>query len=198
MNDRRVPCLPAAAVAIVLVAACGTVASPTPTSTPQPSPAVAASGTPTPNRPAGIPSPIVTDPGGVATAIGDITVPGGARLLPAYIPSGMTATVRTYQNAYAVTYVDDLHTRVVDFSVNVGANPALLTGANWSQSYQQFRGVRTLYTVYDTTAPLSQRYLLWPSEKGIATGPPGPVYFLGATGLTEAEFFRIANSLQQV
>jgi hypothetical protein len=45
---------------------------------------------------------------------------------------------------------------------------------------------------------MSQRYLLWPDEKGIATGPPGPDYFLGATGLTEVEFFRIANSLQPV
>jgi len=197
MNDRRVSLLPAALAAMVLLAGCGTVATSSPTGAPRTSP-TAAPVTPTPGRPSGIPSPIVTDPGGVTAAIGEIALPDGARLLPAYLPSGMTATVRTYQNAYAVTYTDDLHTRVVDLSVNTGFNPALLSGDRWSQSYQQFRGVRTLYTVYDTTAPLSQRYLLWPSEKGIATGPAGPVYFLGATGLTEVEFFRIANSLQPV
>jgi hypothetical protein len=197
MNDRRVTCLPAALTAIVLVAGCGTVAPSAPTGTPRTSPTVA-SVTPAPSRPGGIPSPIVTDPGAVTAAIGAIDVPGGTRLLPAYLPPGMTATVRTYPHAYQVTYTDDLVTRIVDLAVNAGANPPPITGSNGSQTYQQFRGARTLYTVYDTTAPLSQRYLLWPSEKGIATGPAGPVYFLAATGLTEVEFFRIANSLQPV
>lgn len=197
MKDRSVTCLLAALAAIVVVSGCGRVATaPATTASPRLSPTIAATATPTPNRV--IPSPIVTDPGGVAAAIGEIVVPGGARLLPAYVPPGMSAIVRTYQQSYAVTYTDDLHTREVTLSVNAGANPPPVTGPNPSSSHLLFRGVRTQYTIYDTTAPMSHRYLLWPDEKGIATGPPGPDYFLGATGLTEVEFFRIANSLEPV
>ena len=56
--------------------------------------------------------------------------------------------------------------------------------------------------LFDTTAPLSQRYLLW-QEPGtwspkVVAGMPRIEYFLSASGLTEAEFFRVADSLQPV
>ena len=80
-------------------------------------------------------------------------------------------------------------------------NPPPLTGAAGSQTYRQFRGVMAEYTVYDTTAPMSQRYLLW-QEPGTWAQPhvglPGIEYYLGASGLTEPEFFRVADSLQPV
>jgi hypothetical protein len=54
------------------------------------------------------------------------------------------------------------------------------------------------YFVYDTTAPTSQRYLSW-IEPGSMTNPqladPGVPYFLSATGLTDQEFWQVANSL---
>ena len=204
MNDRRPTCLLAALAAIVFVSGCGRVAtSPATTAPPRPAPTSAAAATPTPGG--GIPKPIATDPGGVAAVIGEIVIPGGQPLLPAYVPPGMSASVRTYQgqgvvhgDAYNVTYTDDTHTTEITLSVNAGANPPPVTGPNPGSSHITFRGARTQYTVYDTTAPTSQRYLMWPDDKGIATGPPGPDYFLGATGLTEAEFFRVANSLQAV
>jgi hypothetical protein len=197
MKERTATCLLAALAAIGAISGCGTVAgSPATTAPPRLSPTIAVRATPSPISV--LPSPIVTDPGGVAGAIGEILVPGGERLLPAYVPPGMSAIVTTHEHSYTVTYTDDLHAREVTLSVNAGANPPPSTGPNPSQSHLQFRGVRTLYTVYDTTAPMSQRYLLWPDEKGIASGPPGPDFFLGATGLTEVEFFRIANSLQAV
>lgn len=204
MNDRRATCLLAALAAIGLVSGCGRVAaSPTTATQPRPAPTTAAAATPTPGNV--VPRPIVTDPGGVAGALGEIVITGGERVLPAYVPPGMTASVRTHRadlsyqkDWYEVTYADDLHTREITLSVNAGANPPPVTGPNPGSSHLEFRGVRTLYTVYDTTAPMSQRYLMWPDEKGIATGPPGPDYFLGATGLTEVEFFRIANSLEPV
>jgi hypothetical protein len=195
MRDRVVTCLLAALGAIMLVSGCGTVApSPATTAASRTSPAVAATATPAPHSV--LPSPIVTDPGGVAAAIGQVVVPGGARLLPAYVPAGMSAIVRAYPQYYTVTYSDDPHEREFTLEVNAGANPPPAIGPNHSQSFLDFRGVRTLYTVFDTTAPTSQRYLEWPDEKGIATGPPGPDYLLSASGLTEDEFFRIANSLQ--
>ncbi|HYW22664.1 MAG TPA: hypothetical protein VE953_00785 [Terriglobales bacterium] len=204
MNDPRATSLLAGLAAIVFVSGCGQVAaSPATAPPPPPSPTSVVPATPTPANV--IPTPIVTDPGGVAAAIAGLVIPGGERLLPADVPPGMSASVRTHKadrgypmDSYVVTYTDDLHTREITLSVDAGANPPPATDPNHSQSYIQFRGVRTLYTIFDTTAPTSQRYLLWPDEKGISTGPRGPDYFIGASGLTEVEFFRIANSLQPV
>jgi hypothetical protein len=141
---------------------------------------------------------VVTDLAGVAVSISGTVVPGGDRLLPGYLPSGLTASVTVYPNSYSVTYDDDQHTREISLLVNVGANPPPATAPGRSSTYIQFRGRRASYVVYDATAPLSLRHLLWPDEKGIATGPAGPDYLLSSTGLTEAEFFRVANSLQPV
>jgi hypothetical protein len=205
MNNRRATCLLATVAAIVMVSGCGRVATtPSTAAPPQPASMTAAAATPTPSNV--IPTPIATDPGGVAAAIGEIVIrDGGERLLPAYVPPGMSASVRTHKadanyqrDWYEVTYTDDLHTREIALSVDAGANPPPVTGPNPGSSHIQFRGARTQYTIYDTTAPTSQRYLMWPDEKGIATGPAGPDYFLGASGLTEVEFFQIANSLQPV
>jgi hypothetical protein len=204
MNDRWTTCLLGALGAIVVISGCGVVeTSPTGAAQPRPAPTTAAAATPTPGRV--IPGPIATDPGGVAAAISEIVIPGGERLLPAYLPAGMSASVQAHKadpgyqkDWYEVTYTDDLHTRDITISVDAGANPPPATDPNHSQGHLQFRGVRTLYTVFDTTAPTSARYLLWPDDKGIATGPAGPDYFLSASGLTEAEFFRVANSLQPV
>lgn len=201
MTNPRLTCLPAALAAIALAASCGSPATsagtPQPTASPRPSIPVA---TATPNRVSDLPSPVVTAREGVAAAVGVTVLTGAPKLVPAYIPSGMTATVRATPQSYTVQYTDDLHTREIGFQVNVGSNPPPVTGPNGSSTHIQFRGVRTQYTVYDTTAPLSQRYLLWPDVKGTpeGVGPPGVGYFLSSTGLTEAEFFRVANSLQPV
>lgn len=204
MNHRTATCLLAGLAAIVFVSGCGQVAaSPVSAAPSRPSPASATPATPTPGSV--IPTPIVTDPAGVAVAIGDIVIPGGERLLPAYVPPGMSASVRTHKadpsyqkDSYEVTYTDELHTREITLSVDAGATPPPATDPNHSQRDIQFRSVRTLYTVFDTTAATSQRYLLWPDVKGIATGPAGPDYFLAASGMTESEFFRVANSLRPV
>jgi hypothetical protein len=136
----------------------------------------------------------------VAAVIRTVDAGGAARLLPTDLPPGMSAVVRTFPHSYLVTYSDDLHTRMISISVNAGANPPPITGGSGSQTHRTFQGRRALYTVYDTTAPLSQRYLMWPDDKGIASAPPGPQpdYYLGSTGLTESEFLRVADSLQPV
>jgi hypothetical protein len=181
MNDRRAACLLAALAVIVFGSGCGQVAaspaSPATAAAPLPSPTSAAPATPTPGSV--IPTPIVTDPGGVAAAIGGLVIPGGERLLPAYLPPGLSASVRTHKadpsyqrDSYEVTYTDDLHTREITLSVDAGANPPPATDPNHSQGDIQFRSVRALYTVYDTTAATSQRYLMWPDMKGGARLPP--------------------------
>jgi hypothetical protein len=203
MNHRCVTCLPAALAAVALLAGCGSVATSRSTVTAPPSPAATGSAPPTPT-PKGIliPTPTVLPPSAdPAAAIRETVTAGDPRLLPTYVPSGMSAAVSVSPISYTLSYTDDQHTRDFRLAVNVGANPPPLTGPNGSQSHPQFRGVRALYTVYDTTAPLSQRYLLW-QEPGTWSQPliglPGIEYFLSASGLTEAEFFRVADSLQPV
>lgn len=204
MTYRWATCLLAALAALALLAGCGSVSTSRSTVTAQTSPAVTGSArlTPAPT-PKGIPIPTLTvapsaDP---AAAIRATVTAGDPRLLPTSVPTGMSATVRVSPISYTVTYTDDLHTRDLSLAVNEGVNPPPLTGPNGSQSYPQFRGVRTLYTVYDTAAPLSQRYLLW-QEPGSWSQPlvglPGIEYFISASGLTEAEFFRVADSLQPI
>ena len=55
------------------------------------------------------------------------------------------------------------------------------------------------YFVYDATDALSNRWLMW-IEPGTMANPqlkvPGVPYFLSATGLTDAEFWQVANSLR--
>ena len=130
-----------------------------------------------------------------------VVTAGDPRLLPRYVPGGMSATVSATPIGYEVSYTDDLHTRDLLLAVNQGMNPPPLTGVAGSQTYPQFRGVRALYTVYDTTAPMSRRYLAW-QEPGTWAQPlvglPGIEYFLGGSGLTESEFFQVAASLQPV
>lgn len=204
MNHRCMTCVPAALAATVLLAGCGSVATARSTVTAQPSPAVTGSAPPTPTpTPKGIPIPTLTvapaaDP---AAAIRATVTAGDPRLLPAYVPSGMSVTVRVSPISYTLRYTDDLHTRDLVLDVNGGVNPPPVTAPNGSQSNRQFRGVRTVYAVYDAAAPLSQRYLWW-QEPGTWSQPiagmPGIEYFLGGSGLTEAEFFRVADSLQPV
>jgi hypothetical protein len=54
------------------------------------------------------------------------------------------------------------------------------------------------YFVYDTSNPLSERWLMW-VEPGSSSStmfpPPGVPYFLSASGLTDQEFWQVANSL---
>jgi len=199
MTDRLVPRLLATLAATLLLAACRGGASSPATPPSQPSATVSGSAPPTPVA-NGLPSPIAPDPGGAVAVIRSTVTAGNPRLLPTYVPSGMTAIVRAAQASYTVRYTDDPHAREITLTVNEGVNPPPYVGSG-SQANLQFRGVRTLYTVYDATAPVSQRYLLW-HEPGTwsaaVTSMPGIEYFLSATGLTEAEFFRVAFSLQPV
>jgi hypothetical protein len=189
-----------AAVATALLAAgCGSIPRPA-TSAAQrstapavaPSPAPAATPLPTPAA--------VADP---AAVVRETVTAGDPRLLPSYVPSGMTPALLASASSFAVDYADDQHTRSIHLSLNEGANPPparTISNPNGTGTSITFRGVSTSYVVYDTTAPLSQRYLMW-QEPGTWARPvygmPGE-YFLSAAGLTEPEFYRVADSLQPV
>jgi len=194
MTDRTLRALLVGAAVPLLLAGCAGAASP-------PAGASAASATAEPT-PAGKPSYLpgsapAADP---AAVVRSTVTAGDPRLVPSYVPAGMTAAVRATAASYEVTYTDDQHTRGITLAVNQGVNPPPVPsgGANTDRS---FRGVRASYAVYDVSAPLSLRHLYW-QEPGSWSSKvfsnPGIEYFLSGTGLTEAEFFRVASSLQPV
>ena len=200
----RSPINLAAALAIMMLAGCSGATS-GPSATIQPSPALTTSAAPVPSHtPKGIPIPTTTvvatdDP---AAVIKSTVTAGDPRLLPSYVPAGMSSSsVRVSSGSYTVSYTDDQHTRNLTLAVNVGANPPPVTGTHGRETEPQFRGVKATYVVYDTTAATSQRYLTWQepgtwSQKIITL--PGIEYFLSASGLTEVEFFRVADSMKAV
>ena len=203
MTGRHLTVLPACLVALTLLAGCQAATAAGGTAPRQPSPSATGSPVSAPaHTPKGVPLPTPTTASGdPAVMVRSEVTAGDPRLLPRYVPAGMSATVSATPIGYQVSYTDDLHTRDLLLAVNQGMNPPPLTGVAGSQTYPQFRGVRALYTVYDTTAPMSQRYLTW-QEPGTWAQPhvglPGIEYFLGGSGLTESEFFRVAASLQPV
>ena len=190
----------------MLLAGCGSAATTSPAaSTVQPAAAaVTAAPAPAPTtKGILIPSPTVTASADPAAMVRAVVTAGNPRLLPGYVPSGMSPTTTASAISYMVNWTDDLHTRTLGISVNEGVNPPPLTDPNRSSTQRQLRGVQAVYAVYDTTAPGSQRYLLWYepgtwSPKLAGNGLPGIEYFLVASGVTESEFFRVADTLQPV
>jgi len=70
-------------------------------------------------------------------------------------------------------------------------------GPNSQQSQLEFRGIKATYQINDTTKPDSQRWLYWEEPGQWEFGNLNYViYYLTAEGLSEAEFWEIANSLQ--
>lgn len=132
-------------------------------------------------------------------------------LLPTWLPNGMDAVVDATPDYFTVTYRSDQRDKEIDFAIAV-ANPPPATGPHASSTRIKFRKALAPkygqagyvdYVVYDTTNPQSQRYLLWTepgtmsrSAVGEGFGGPGVPYFLSTTGLTDQEFWQIANSLQ--
>lgn len=131
-------------------------------------------------------------------------------MLPAFLPSGgpFDAFVSVTPDDFNIRYESDQRDKTITFGIVV-ANPPPGTGAHASDARVKFRNAIGLkyspngyaeYFVYDTTDPLSQRWLMW-NEPGtmtasLPTGNNMVPYFLSAEGLTNAEFWQIANSLQ--
>lgn len=120
-------------------------------------------------------------------------------LLPSWLPADLIeAQVSASEGGFAVKYVSDNRDKLVLLAIVV-PNPRP-GGPNQRSTQVRLLGVSATYFVYDATVPLSQRYLEW-AQPG--TGPAagqlkggGLPYFLSADGLTDAEFWQIANSLK--
>jgi hypothetical protein len=128
-------------------------------------------------------------------------------LLPTVLPGGpYDARVVATPDDFNIQYQSDLRDKIITFGI-VAANPPP-GGAHAADTRVRFRNAMPLkygmpgyaeYYVYDTTSPISQRWLMW-LEPGSSTNPMdfngGVYYFLSATGLTDQEFWQLANSLQ--
>ncbi len=127
-------------------------------------------------------------------------------LLPTSLPPGMDANVDVSSDTFNVTYQSDQRDKEIDFGTVV-ANPPP-GGVAPTDTAVPFRHAIAMkfrpsgyadYHVYDTTNPTSMRWLMW-IEPGTTTvggtTQSGVSYFLSATGLTDAEFWQVANSLR--
>ena len=121
----------------------------------------------------------------------------GARplLIPNGIPDEWMAAIRSDANTFSVTYTDPNSAKTITLSIALASRP-LPSGAS-SQSAPNFHGdSASLYHITVATDPRSARWLIW-TEDGTwsVPGSRGVPYVLSATGLTDMEFWRIANSL---
>ncbi len=85
-------------------------------------------------------------------------------------------------------------------SLAIAAATPRPTGEHGVDTSPNFHGDQaSVYQVADSTDPTSARGLLW-TESGPWSGwsKPGVPYGLGGFGLTDAEFWELANSLHQV
>jgi hypothetical protein len=94
-------------------------------------------------------------------------------------------------------YLSSDGARTVEFAIVVPNPPP--PGPNGLQAHPTFhRDIHALYQVDDKTQPMGYRWLMW-NEPGTWTEPnglPGVPYFLTTKGLTDADFWAIANSLK--
>ena len=144
------------------------------------------------------PTPQAVTPGEAATMVRATVTSISPVLLPAaVVGSDWRAQVRTAADSFTVTYTDPTGARQVTVS-STSANPALPI-AGTTQTHPSFHGDgRSLYQVNNSADPVSARILMW-REPGTSAHPdpsyPGVTYFVSATGLTDAEFWQVANSL---
>ena len=128
-------------------------------------------------------------------------------LLPSVLPRGpYDALVSAGADDFNIRYRSDLRDRTISFGILV-ANPPPGGASSQSRSVKFRNALGTKgtsagyaeYVVYDATVSLSNRYLEW-MEPGTMANPqlagPGIPYLLATTGLTDQEFWQIANSLQ--
>ncbi len=120
-------------------------------------------------------------------------------LLPSWLPADLAEVqVIATVEGFNVHYVNDGRDKRVSLGLVVPNPPP--GGPNERSTPVLLLGVPATYHVDDATVSLSHRYLMW-SQPG--TGPAanklksgGLPYFLSADGLTDAEFWQIANSLK--
>lgn len=116
-------------------------------------------------------------------------------LVPNVIPADWKAQVSVDATSFMSTFKSPVDSKVLTLAI-AAANPAL-PGPATTQAYPAFHGdTMSLYQVADATNPTSGRILVW-VEKGTwsVSGRAEVPYMLSSEGLTDAEFWQIANGL---
>jgi hypothetical protein len=135
-------------------------------------------------------APSITTPAGAVDQVKQVR---GLRpvLLPSAIAKDWTAEVTIWPESFSVGYRDPAGTKSITISTDLSPAPYP------NQSSPRFRNsVRTDYE-WHADDPRGPRYLVW-VEPGVQGTANTVTYFLTATGLTDAEFWAIANSLTNV
>ena len=148
-------------------------------------------------------APARLTPGQVAGALRAVTGVNPV-LLPSAIPASWTAEVRAIADYFDVVYAGPQHQHV-ELSVSI-PNPPPPSSAT-TQRTMVFRGDRSaFYQAQVQVDPNSDRYLLW-NEPGQWAGDPqiansaraqSAPYYLTSTGVSDGDFWAIANSLQPI
>jgi hypothetical protein len=126
-------------------------------------------------------------------------------LFPGWLPPGMDARVVATTDQFNLDLASDQRDKTI-FLGTVAANPSP-GGPSSSDTHVKFRNALAMkdqsagtaeYFVYDASAPRSDRWLMWlePGTTSVqGSTSPGVWYFLSASGLTDQEFWQVANSL---
>ena len=147
------------------------------------------------------PTPQSTNPAQASAAVRAAVTGAQPVLLPsAVVGANWRAQVTTTSDSFTVRYTDPTGTRQVILGEGREhePNPALPT-AKTTQTHPAFHGDwLSLYQVNDSSDLHSPRILMW-HERGAYdqsdSSYPGVPYFIVATGMTDAEFWQLANSL---
>ena len=119
-------------------------------------------------------------------------------LLPTAIPAGSDAYVAASRSRFSVTYVSKPTAHRVFFSIGMPSPPPL--GPHAVTSSRAFRGTLATYSVDEPSQPVSYRALAW-IEPGTWTAQVpanGIPYLLSATGLSDAQFWQLAGSIDAI
>jgi len=115
-------------------------------------------------------------------------------LIATWIPDDWTADVRADADTFRVTYHDVTGTKSVTLALAIASIPP--PGIESSRSAPAFHGDRTsLYQVAVGGNPRSERWLAWTEAGTSSLLTAGVPYVLSAAGLTDMEFWRLADSL---
>jgi hypothetical protein len=149
-----------------------------------------------------------TTPGAAEAYIRQNVTSSSPVLLPTWLPVTMEARILdSSTDFFNVEYRSDQRDKSISLGIVVPNPPP--GDQSSSDTEVRFRNAAPLksaqrgyaeYVVYDTTAPRSDRWLMWFEPGNMAnpqTKAAGVVpYFLSASGLTDAEFWQVANSLR--
>lgn len=151
----------------------------------------------TPTAPTPAPTPPAVSVAEAAALIGRTVTGSRPVLVPKAIPAGYSARVTVSADDFRVDYTSADDAGHIFFEIGV-AQPAPPQPGG-TQSQVRFRGVRALYQVDNQSPPTARRFIDW-GEPGTASPnlqikpEYGVPYFLSTDGLTEAEFWQVANS----